>query len=206
MDISSIFDFSVRLSFLEVILFAVLVRVSLTVAVLDSTVLGFSMLNDTRFGLLIRDWSLGTDCALSSCEFRLHTLRVSLCQLFSRCVKCWLPFVIGTTSDRDGWSMMDVLKLIFNFRAVNLVCMSSWRYKFVSWCPGVKYAAWHSFMWRYQKRTADPWLVFQSDSHLGNCFGFCFLQILILRLDFWYRWFVGSPFIIWYHIEAILEW
>ena len=206
MDISSIFDFLVWLSFLKVFLFAVPVGVSLTVAVLDSMVIGFSMLNDTRFGLLIRDWSLATDCALSSCEFRLHTLRVSLCQLVSRCVKCCLPFVIGTTSDRDGWSMMDVLKLIFNFRAVNLVCMSSWRYKFVSWCPGVKYAAWHSFMWRYQKRTADPWLVFQSDSHLGNCFGFCFLQILILRLDFWYRWFVGSPFIIWYHIEAILEW
>ena len=175
MDISSIFDFLVWLSFLEVFLFAVPVGVSLTAAVLDSMVIGFSMLNDTIFGLLFRDWSMGTDCALSSCEFRLHTLRVSLCQLVSRCVKCWLPFVIETTSDRDGWSMMDILKLIFNFRAVNLVCMSSWRYKFVSWCPGIKYAACHSFMWRYQKRTAHPWLVFQSDSQPWKLFWFLFL-------------------------------
>ena len=158
--------------------------------------------------------------------------------------------------DRDKWSMIDVLGLIFNFLAVSFVCMSSWRYQFVNcspgvkyadrlsllerhqirwndpwsmfsnwfstsrllvsfacfsryqfvtWSPGVKYADCLSPMWRYQKRSTRPWLHSQCDSQLcGNWFGF--LQILLLRLDFWYRWFVGSSFIIWHDIEAILEW
>ena len=184
MDISSIFDILVWLSFLKVFLFAVPVVVSLTVAVLDSMVIGFSMLNDTRFGLLIRDWSLGTDCALSSCEFRLYTLRVSLCQLVSRCVKCWLPFVIGTTSDRDRWSMIDVLGLISNFLAVSFVCMSSWRYQFVNCSPGVKYADRLSLLERHQIGWNDPWSMFWnwfSTSRLLVSFA-CLFEISVRHL------------------------
>ena len=131
---------------------------------------------------MIHDWFFGTDFQVPSCEFWLHIFQVSLCQLVSRCLKRWLPLVIGTTSGGDRWSMMDVLYLIFNFRAFSLVCMSSWRYKFVSWCPGVKYAACHSFMWRYQKRTAHPWLVFQSDSQPWKLFWFLFLTIFTFTI------------------------
>ena len=105
----------------------------------------------------------------------------------------------------DPWLMF--LELMFYFPAVCFVCLSFWRYQFVNWSPGCEYPGCHSFMWRYQRRTYHPILVFQCGSQLwGNYCSFCFLWFLHLRLVFWYRWFVGSLLVVSYHIEAIFEW